>query len=238
LDLSGYRLLDMTHTFSKETLYWPTGKHFEHEQVAWGKTAGGYWYSSSNYGANEHGGTHVDAPVHFAEGTRSVDQIPLEQLVGPAVVIDVTAGARNDPDYLASVADIEAFEKQHGAIEPDAIVLIRSGWGGYWPDAKKYLGDDTPGAVENLHFPGLSPEAAKVLVERKIAVVGIDTASIDYGATRDFPAHQVLAAAQIAILENVAQLDELPVTGAYLFALPMKIGAGSGGPCQIVGLIK
>jgi len=238
LDLNGHRLLDMTHTFSKETLYWPTGERFEHGRVAWGKTAGGFWYSSFTYGANEHGGTHVDAPIHFAEGTRSVDQIPLDQLVGPAVVIDVTAGARGDADYLVSVADIEAFEKQHGAIEPETIVLIRSGWGAYWPDAKKYLGSDAPGDVENLHFPGVSAEAAQVLVARKVAVVGIDTASIDYGATRDFPAHQALAAAEIAILENVAQLDELPVKGAYLFALPMKIGGGSGGPCRIVALVK
>jgi kynurenine formamidase len=238
LDLSDYRLVDMTHTFSKETLYWPTGEAFEHNEVAWGKTAGGFWYSSFTYGANEHGGTHLDAPIHFAEGASSVDQIPLEQLVGPAVVIDVTAGAESDPDYLLSVADIEAFEKEHGAIEPETIVLIRSGWGEYWPNAKEYLGTDAPGDVENLHFPGVSPEAAKALVAREVAVVGIDTASIDYGATRDFPAHQVLAAAEIAVLENVAQLDELPATGAVLFALPMKIGGGSGGPCRIVALVK
>lgn len=238
LDLSDYRLIDMTHTFSNETLYWPTGEAFEHNEVAWGKTAGGFWYSSFTYGANEHGGTHLDAPIHFAEGAQSVDEIPLEQLVGPAVVIDVTAGAGSDADYLLSVADIEAFEKQHGAIEPETIVLVRSGWGEYWPDAKKYLGSDAPGDVENLHFPGVSAEAAAALVEREIAVVGIDTASIDYGATRDFPAHQVLAAAEIAILENVARLDELPATGAFLIALPMKIGEGSGGPCRILALVK
>ena len=237
LDLSDYRLVDLSYTFDENTLYWPTDKHFDHDQAAWGWTEGGYWYSSFTYGGSEHGGTHIDAPIHFAEGKRTVEQIPIEQLVGPAVVIDVTTGAESDADYQVSIADIVAFEERHGTIEPETIVLIRSGWSRYWPDAGKYLGSDVPGDIQNLHFPGVSPEAAEALVQRKVAVVGIDTASIDHGSTRDFRTHQVLAEAEIAILENVARLDELSATGAFVFALPMKIGGGSGGPCRIVALM-
>lgn len=153
------------------------------------------------------------------------------------MVIDITAACDADPDYRLSIEDIERHENAHGAIEPDSIVMVRTGWSSRWPDAKRYLGSDVLKDTQNLHFPGVSPEAAEALVARKVAVVGIDTASIDHGPTRDFRAHQVFAAAQIPCLENVAQLDELPVTGAIVFALPMKIGGGSGGPCRIVALL-
>ena len=237
LDISNYRLIDLSHTFDENTLYWPTDERFKHNKVRWGRTEGGWWYSSFTYGGSEHGGTHLDAPIHFGEGKRTVDEIPVDQLVGPAVVIDIAAACDADADYLLSVEDIKAHEKAHGAIEPDSIVMVRTGWSSRWPDALQYLGSDVPKDAQNLHFPGVSPEAAEALVARKVAVVGIDTASIDHGPTRDFAAHQVFAAAQIACLENVAKLDELPPTGAIVFALPMKIGGGSGGPCRIVALL-
>ncbi len=237
LDISDYRLIDLSHTFDENTLYWPTDEHFKHNEVRWGRTEGGWWYSSFTYSGSEHGGTHLDAPIHFGEGKRTVDEIPIDQLIGPAVVIDITASCGADADYRLSVEDIETHEQAHGAIEPDAIVMVRTGWSSHWPDAKQYLGSDVAKDTQNLHFPGVSPEAAEALVARKVAVVGIDTASIDHGPTRDFRAHQVFAAAQIACLENVAKLDELPATGAIVFALPMKIGGGSGGPCRIVALL-
>ncbi|MDE0432996.1 MAG: cyclase family protein [Bryobacterales bacterium] len=237
LDISGYRLIDLSHTFDEKTLYWPTDKHFEHNQVAWGRTEGGFWYSSFTYGGSEHGGTHIDAPIHFGEGKRSVDQIPIEQLIGSAVVIDISAACDSNPDYLLTVEDIGKHEQQHSRIEPGSIVMIRSGWSLRWPDAKQYLGSDVPGDTQDLHFPGVSPEAAEALSERHVAIVGIDTASIDHGPSSDFKAHQVFAAAQIACLENVNRLEELPPTGAIVLALPMKIGGGSGGPCRVVALI-
>ena len=180
LDISDYRLIDLSHTFDEKTLYWPTDKHFEHSQVAWGRTEGGFWYSSFTYGGSEHGGTHIDAPIHFGEGKRSVDQIPIEQLIGSAVVIDIAAACYSDPDYLLTAEDIEIHEQRHGRIEHDSIVMIRTGWSRRWPDAKQYLGSNVPGDTQNLHFPGVSPEAAGALVERNVAIVGIDTASIDH----------------------------------------------------------
>jgi kynurenine formamidase len=237
LDLAQYRVVDLSHTFNDQTIYWPTDEPFEHEQKAWGITAGGYWYSSFTLGGSEHGGTHLDAPIHFAEGKRAVDQIPVEQLIGDAVVIDIAGQCAQDPDYTLAAADIEAHEAAHGGVPAGALVLVRTGWGGRWPDKKTYLGTDAAGDVENLHFPGVSREAAELLVARAVAAVGIDTASIDPGVSRDFPTHQVLGAAQIAILENVANLSEVPERGAMLFAFPMKIGGGSGAPCRVVALV-
>jgi kynurenine formamidase len=237
IDLSRYSIVDLSHTFDADTIYWPTDETFHHERKAWGVAEGGYWYSTFTYGGSEHGGTHLDAPIHFAEGKWTTDQIPVEQLIGVAAVIDITGQCGQNPDYTLQVADIEANEKEHGVIAADSIVLVRTGWGKRWPDKKTYMGSDTPGDVANLHFPGISPEASEFLVARRVAAVGIDTASIDPGVSRDFRTHQILLGAQIPGLENVADLEAVPARGALLFALPMKIGGGSGGPCRIVALV-
>ena len=236
--LEGMRLVDLTHPFDESTLYWPTAtKGFVHEVVHHGKTEGGFFYSASSFCAPEHGGTHLDAPIHFAEGKETVDTIPLSRLVRPAVVVDVAASAAKDTDYRVTTADLEAFERAHGAIEPGTIVLIHTGWGARWPDKKRYLGDDRKGHIEGLHFPGLGEDAARALVARKVAAVGLDTASLDYGPSKDFIAHRVLLGAEIPGLENVGSMDALPPRGALVIALPMKIGAGSGAPLRIVAML-
>ena len=176
----------------------------------------------------------MDAPIHFAEGRDTTEAIPLERLIAPGVVIDITARASEDRNALLMAEDVESFERQHGDIAPGTIVLVRSGWGRYWPDAKRYLGDDTPGDASNLRFPGISEEAAQELVARQIAAVGIDTASLDHGASKDFLAHRTLMKADIPGFENVANLHRLPARGAEIIALPMKIAGGSGGPLRIV----
>jgi kynurenine formamidase len=199
---------------------------------------GGYFYSAYRLSTPEHGGTHLDAPVHFGEGKRSADQVPLEQLMAAAVVIDVTAQASADRDYRLTPQDIAAFEKQHGRIAAGTIVLLRTGWSRHWPDARAYLGDDTPGDASKLSFPGYGVEAAKILVEdRRAGVLGIDTASIDYGRSTDFMVHRIAAAQNVAGLENLTNLDRLPPTGALVIALPMKIEGGSGGPVRAVAMI-
>ena len=235
--LADYRILDLSHAYDEQTLYWPTDGGFEHERTAWGINEKGYWYSSYRFASSEHGGTHLDAPIHFAEAAEAVGDIPVERLIAPGVVIDISEKCAADPDALLTAGDMEAHEAAHGAIAAGSAVLVRTGWGRYWPDAAKYLGSDVPGDASDLHFPGVSEEAARLLVERKIAVVGIDTASIDRGASTHFRAHQMFAAAGIACLENVARLGELPRTGSTVFALPMKIAAGSGAPCRIVALV-
>jgi kynurenine formamidase len=234
----GSRVVDLTHSFDDKTIYWPTATTgFVHETVYAGKTPGGFFYSAYKLCAPEHGGTHLDAPVHFAEGKSSADNVPLSRLVGPAVVVDVREAADKDADYRVTRADLETFEKAHGAIEPGAIVLIRTGWGARWPDKKRYMGDDRPGHAESLHFPGIGEDAARALVARKVGAVGIDTASIDHGPSKDFITHQVLLGAEVPAFENVASLEVLPPRGALVIALPMKIAGGSGGPLRIVAVL-
>ncbi|MCB1057766.1 MAG: cyclase family protein, partial [Acidobacteria bacterium] len=195
-------------------------------------------YAANSLCTPEHGGTHLDAPIHFGEGKHTADQIPVDQLMGPAVVIDVAEKAAADADYRLSAEDVTAWEAEHGQVPAGAMVLLRTGWGDRWPDRKSYLGDDTPGDASNLHFPSYGEDAARLLVdERKVAALGVDTASIDYGPSTEFKVHQVAAAANVLGLENIAHLREVPATGAWLIALPMKIAGGSGGPLRAVALV-
>lgn len=239
VDLAAQRIVDLTHAFNAKTLYWPTSPStFSLERLASGQTEGGYFYSANSLCTPEHGGTHLDAPRHFSAKGRSTEQIPLDQLIGPAVVIDVSEQARQNRDYRLSREDVLAFEKQHGKIAPQTIVLLRTGWSRHWPDAKAYLGDNTPGDASKLSFPSFGEEAAKVLVEeRDVAALGVDTASIDYGRSTDFRVHRIAAARNVPGLENLTNLDQLPARGAIVIALPMKIEGGSGGPLRAVALV-
>ncbi len=233
------RWVDLTHDFSAETIYWPTAKPFALEVVSAQRTPAGYYYAANNFSAAEHGGTHLDAPVHFAEGKWTTDQIPLDRLVGDAVVVDVESGTDSSADYQVDLNALDEWERKHGAIPAGAIVLFRTGWSRRWPDRARYLGTSRTGsgAVPELHFPGIDSAAAGWLVKRGVRAVGIDTPSIDYGQSSTYPAHQGLFAANVPAFENVANLDQLPVKGGFVIALPMKIRGGSGGPLRIVALV-
>lgn len=231
------KLVDLTYALDENTVYWPTGKPFEWRKEEWGMTAEGYWYAAANFSASEHLGTHLDSPIHFGKDQLTADQIPLSKLVGKAVVLDVTSACNRDADYRLTSSDIHAWEDRHGHIPGGAIVFVRTGWSKFWPDRKRYLGSDKDGDTANLHFPGISADAASILVERKIHGVGIDTASIDHGPSTDFPVHRILNGAGIYALENVANLEQLPPTGASVFALPMKIKGGSGAPVRILAIL-
>ncbi len=241
VDLARDRLVDLSHPFNSRTIYWPTATRFSLREIADGETEGGWHYAANDFTAAEHGGTHLDAPAHFARRGRTAEDVPLRRLVGAAAVVDVRAQAREDRDHLVSVADLRAWERENGRLARRAIVLLRTGWDRFWPDAERYLGtaERGPAAVPKLHFPGLSEEGARWLVrERGVRAVGIDTASIDRGQSTAFEAHRVLAAAQVPVFENVTNLDELPVEGAQIVALPMKIEGGSGGPLRIMGVVR
>jgi kynurenine formamidase len=239
IDTRNAQLVDLSWSFDEHTLYWPTSPSaFEHKELAYGPTPGGYFYSSYSICTPEHGGTHLDAPIHFAAKGLTSDAIPLEQLIAPVVVIDVAGKAAANADYRLTADDVKTWEARNGAIGAGTIVLLRTGWGKRWPDRKAYFGDDTPGATNKLHFPSFSEESARLLViERHVAAIGVDTASIDYGPSTDFIVHRVALGANVPGLENVANLERLPARGAWLMALPMKIAGGSGGPVRIVALV-
>ena len=234
------RIVDLTYAFDANSVYWPTAEQFKLETDFEGMTDKGYFYSAYRYSAAEHGGTHLDSPVHFAKGRYTVDQLPLERLMGPAIVIDVTEKCATNADYLVSVADFESWEKRNGKIPAGTIVLLRTGFGKFYPDRKKYLGTEERGAeaVAKLHFPGLDPAAARWLTtNRSIKAIGLDTASIDYGQSTLFESHRALFEKNVPAFENVANLDQLPAKGFSVIALPMKIKGGSGGPLRIIAVL-
>lgn len=231
--------VDLSYSFQVDTtIYWPTAEPFQLEQVAYGATPAGYFYAANNFCTAEHGGTHVDAPIHFAEHRPTTDEIPVQRLIGPAVVVDVSL--KVDADYLITEDDLSRWEAAHGPMPAGAIVMLRTGWGERWPNRSEYLGTSRTGteAIPELHFPGLAPGAARWLAEsRNVDAVGIDTPSIDRGQSTLFESHQILFEAEIPVLENVANLDLLPEEGSFVVALPMKISGGSGGPTRIVAFL-
>lgn len=233
--------IDLTYTYDSTTLYWPNNiKKFEHNTDAEGKTALGYYYSSYSICTPEHGGTHLDAPIHFAENKLTVDQLPLSSITGNAVVIDVSAKALANRDYLISVEDIENWEKANGKIADNTIILFKTGYGQFYPNREKYFGSAKTGpeAIPELHFPGIDPATTEWLIKnRNIKALGLDTPSMDYGQSKDFKTHQILLGANKPGFENVAHLDQLPAKGIYVVALPMKIGRGSGAPLRIIANI-
>jgi kynurenine formamidase len=233
-------LIDLTHPFDKSTIYWPTAEHFQLRSDAAGVTEKGYYYASNTLTTSEHGGTHIDAPIHFFQTGKTVDRIPLPQLIAPAVVVDVRESCAADRNYQISVADLRAWEEKHGRQLVDVIVLLRTGFSKRWPNAEEYLGTSErgPDGVAKLHFPGLAPEAAKWLVEQRAPLaVGIDTASIDFGQSTHYGSHVTLFEHGVPALENVNLSADLPAFDFTLIALPMKIAGGSGGPTRIVAMV-
>lgn len=239
LDLTRFEIVDLTYAYDESTLYWPTSpSRFELERLAYGMTEAGFFYAANAFSTPEHGGTHLDAPIHFAADRWTAADIPLERLIAPAVVIDISDSAARDADYRLSIGDMQAWEAEHGRVPKGSIALLHTGWGDRWPDAIRYLGSDTPGDASDLHFPAFGADAARFLVEtREVAVLGVDTASLDYGPSTDFIVHQIANGANVPGLENVANLEALPATGAWVIALPVKIAGGSGGPVRIAALV-
>jgi kynurenine formamidase len=237
--LADYDVVDLTHPFNERTIYWPTSPTtFAFDTLAYGETPGGWFYSAFAFSTPEHGGTHLDAPIHFAAGRQSVDEVPLERLMAPAVVIDVSERAEADPDYRLTADDVREWEASHGTVPAGAIVLLRTGWSRHWPDRLRYLGDDTPGDASRLRFPSFGEDAARLLVEeRNAGALGADVASIDYGRSTDFIVHRIAAERNVPGLENLTGLERLPATGAYVIALPVMIAGGSGGPVRVVALV-
>lgn len=236
------RIIDLSHKYSDETVYWVTAEEFKLDTVFKGHTDQGFFYCANNFSTAEHGGTHIDAPIHFAEKGQSVDEIPLEKLIGPAIKIDVSSNALKDRDYLISIDDLKAWETEEAMEIPSgSIVLLQTGYAQFYPNPEKYMGTAERGAkaVQKLHFPGLSKEAAQWLVDKRdIHSIGIDTPSIDFGQSTLFESHVILLSENIPAFENLNNLDQLPSKGFEVIALPMKIEKGSGAPLRIIALVE
>ena len=238
--LDEFRFIDLTHAFGTDTIVWPTEQDFKLIVQYAEDMPAGYYYASNRLELPEHGGTHIDAPIHFARGEQTLDQIPLRRLVGAAIRIDMSAQCARDRDYRITIQDIEQWEAGHGRIPNQPIVLLDTGFARFWPSRKDYLGTELRGkdGVSALHFPGLHPDAAAWLVkERQIKAVGIDTASIDYGQSTKFETHVVLLSQNVPVFENLADLRALPDKGFDIIALPMKIAGGTGGPLRIIAVV-
>lgn len=239
-DVQQYRLVDLSHAYDSGTLYWPSRPpmKFELERLAFGETPRGWFYAANRFCTPEHGGTHLDAPIHFYRPGQSAEQLPLEKLLAPGARIDVRAQTQKDRNYRLTREDVLAFEKRAGTIRPGTIVLLQTGWSRYWPNRNDYFGDASAEDASRLEFPSYGVDAARFLVEeRKAAMLGVDTASIDYGRSQDFEVHRIAAASGAGGLENLTNLDQLPETGFVVIALPMKIAGGSGGPVRVIALV-
>jgi kynurenine formamidase len=228
------RIVDLTHAVSADAPYWPgpARSPFVHDTLSAHPDGAP---RMAAYAAPEHFGTHFDAPVHGGAGLASVDRVPVEDLFGPAVVLDVTLQVSGNPDYAATVEDAVKWEAVHGVIPPGAIVILRTGWSDRWTAGATYYNADEGGT---LHFPGFSPALARMLVEdRNASGIGVDTGSVDPGAADGFPVHGIGNGGGAFHLENLADLTALPEAGAYLVVAPIKIEGGSGGQVRVFGIV-
>ncbi len=232
--LRGREIVDLTHPLDEAVPYWPGAKYFPLEAWPLAKWEEVRAFSRA-YRVPEHYGTHVDAPVHFAEGQRSIEQVPLEELMGPAVVFDIADRAAADPDAVLTEEDVLAFERIHGTVPRGAVALLRTGWAARWGDADAYRNFDSSG---RLRFPSFGKEAARLLiVERGVVGLGVDTLSIDRGIDQEFPVHRLGSGRGRWFLENAANLDRLPATGAVVMVFPVPLRGGSGAQARAVAFL-
>lgn len=226
------RVVDLSYAINDKLVPWPGDKRVFEATVNATVEKNGYFTRS--FWMLEHYGTHLDAPAHFPPGKMTVDEIPVQQFFGPAVVIDVEREDADNADYQLTVQSVLQWEHKHGKIPAGAIVLLRTGWASRWPDVKRYRNQDEKGV---MHFPGYSVNAAKLLLKRGVKGIGCDTLSIDPGNSPDFPVHHLVLGSEKYQLENLANLDKLPETGASLIVAPIKLEGGSGGPARVFALL-
>ena len=206
------RVVDLTQTLGPATELWPGSEPVEHTGQVWQTP--------------EHAGTHLDAPAHFDPGGAHADQIPAAQLVVECAVLDVRDRCAGDADFTLEASDVRAIESRDTRIERGSAVLVHTGW-------------DRPGYLEadELHFPGIGPSAAELLIERGVVGIGIDTAGVDPGHAADTPVHHLTLPAGLWHLEGLVNLGELPARGALLFVGALKLEQGSGAPARVLALV-
>jgi kynurenine formamidase len=226
------RVIDMTYVINDHSPSWPGDDHPFSVVVT--DTPAKEGYLTRKFTMLEHYETHMDAPAHFPPGKETLDQFPIQHFFGPGIVIDVRDKVAKNADYRLTPEDIQAWEAHHGQIPAGAIVMLRTGWASRWPDQRRYRNMDAKGV---MHFPGYSVPAAKLLISRRVSGLCIDTLSIDYGPSANFEVHRTTLPAGLFHVENIANLDKLPATGAFIIAAPIKLEGGSGGPVRVFAIL-
>lgn len=227
-------VVDLTHTLDATNPVWGADSEspFSYDVLAAHKSGRAMMGAFSTA---EHYGTHLDAPTHGGDNLATVDELTADNLFGPLVVVDISSRSAENNDYALTIDDLMNWEEENGPMPDRAIVLAFTGWSELWNDHSSYLNRDEEG---RLRFPGFSEEAALFLVnERNILGIGIDNMSVDPGAARGFPAHAAVNGNGKFHLENVANVHQLPASGAYLIVAPVKVGGGSGGPVRLFAVI-
>jgi len=238
------RAIDLGHPLDSSSIFWPGGEGFKLCMTTCGGNQTGDFYAAGNFSCSEHGGTHIDAPWHFNETGATVEQLSLRELVAKVRVVS-TAGNFDVPESLnGTVESIIAHEAAHGPIPAGCIVLFCTGWGRrYAEGALAYLGwagpaSDYDPATTDLLFPGITADAARLLVARRVSGVGLDTPSLDPGSSKSFDTHRILLGNGIFGIENLSpELSRLPARGATLAALPLKLTGGSGAPARVIAFV-
>ena len=228
---SASRVIDLTHPLSEQSPVWPGGIPFRKKRIVDYDKG----YRMHSFHLQENVGTHLDAPAHFWKSGTSVEALSLTSLVAPAVVIDVQEQVRANHDYQLSVSDIRSWEKNNGEIPRGSLVILNTGWHRRIKSLKSYMNMDES---RTMHFPGYSAEASKLLVQRGVVGIGIDTMSLDHGASKDFGTHQVMLKANKYQLENLANLDALPATGATVVVGVIPVSEGTQAQARVLAFLE
>ena len=224
------RLVDLTHPMHPDMPFWPGSVPFTMTRLVDYDRG----YRVHKLEMPENIGTHVDAPSHYIRGGRSIDGLALSELVVPAVVIEVAAKVADNPDYQLSAADIEAWEAEHGQIPARSLAIVNTGWHARFAEPDRFVNMDESNVK---HFPGVGRDAAERFVERDVAGIGIDTMSLDHGASRDYPTHKIVLGADKYMIENLANLDALPATGATVILGVLPIRDGTQAQARILAVL-
>ncbi len=225
-NLKDFTWVDLTHALSSEIPFWEDQCGFQHQVMKdYADSTTEVKFRVQKFDMLGGIGTHMDAPAHCIPDAKTIDAISLEQLIIPGSVIDVSSHSHEN--YQVTPDDIFKFEHKNGIIPKGSLVIFHTGWGKWWNQPKKYR--------NNLVFPSIAKETAKLLLDRHITGIGIDTLSPDL-ATSEFPVHQLMLEAGKYIIENVANVDRLPPVGSWVFVLPIKVQGGTEAPVRLVAM--
>ena len=233
--LAGRQFVDLTHAFH------PGQPHFaafpDEEREALFDREKGDGFTAHRYSIVGQWGTHVDPPSHFIRGGRTLDQIPVEEMILPLVVLDISSRVAGDPDATPTLQDVQDWESRNGTITAGAFVALRTGWSSRWPDVEAMANRDNAGIS---HTPGWSRDVLSFLVEqRDVAAIGHEQTDTDPGlatSRQDFSLETYVLDRDRWQIELLANLDGLPEAGAAVVATWAKPLGGSGFPARVFAI--